>query len=178
MDFFMPDSWRTLTETAICGIVGYFILTFFIRLIGKRATAKMNNFDWIVTVAVGSTYASMTLLRDITVMEGGLAMVVLLTLQYLVTGATARWSWARSMFLSRPTLLYADGQFFERQMINQRVCREEILSAIRESGAGSLEDAYAVILEPDAELSVIMKESKGNLETLKSVSGHQKLGLE
>jgi len=149
------ESWDSLYKIAISTVFGYFMLILFVRTVGKRSTSKMNNFDWIVTVAVGSVLASMAVLKDVTVADGLLAMALLLGLQYVLTISTSRWEWARRLFLATPTVLYAKGEFKDAAMRKQRVSRDEILQAVRERGVGSLDDVRMVTLEADAELSIV-----------------------
>lgn len=166
------ESWESLFKILVSATIGYLILIFYIRLAGKRSTAKMNNFDWIVTVAVGSILASMAVLKDVTVSDGALAMALLLGFQYLLTMATSRWAWARKLFLALPAVLYAHGKFHSREMRKQRISESEILSAIRESGIGSLKEVRVVTLESDAELSVVKADHYGSMDTVESVPGY------
>lgn len=169
------ESWDSLWKILISSLVGYLILILYVRVAGKRSTSKMNNFDWIVTVAVGSVMASMAVLKDVTVADGALAMALLLGFQYLITTATARWAWARHLFLAAPSVLYAHGEFCEEEMARQRVSEGEIISAIRERGIGSLKEVHVITLEPDAELSVVQEGRDGELDTVESVPGYEEL---
>jgi len=40
------------------GIFAYAILVVFLRVSGKRTLSKMNSFDFVVTIALGSTLAA------------------------------------------------------------------------------------------------------------------------
>ena len=50
------DGWKDLVRIALAAPVIYFTIIAFIRLAGKRSTSQMNNFDWVVTVALGSIH--------------------------------------------------------------------------------------------------------------------------
>lgn len=134
----------------------------------------MNNFDWIVTVAVGSLFASMVVLKDVSFAEGALSIGLLLALQFGVTLATSRWEWARTAVLAPPSLLYFRGRFLSDAMRKERVSRDEILAAVRESGASSIDQVGAVVLESDADLSVL-QEDAGSEERLTSLPGYDSL---
>lgn len=114
-------SWSDVGRIALSAILGYAVLVCCIRIFGKRTTSRMNNFDWIVTVAVGSIFASMVILENTSMMNGLLAIVLLLLLQYAVTFATSHWAWARKLFLSSQRLLYYDGEFKYDAMKAERV---------------------------------------------------------
>lgn len=76
------ESWDSLFKIFVSASLGYLILIFYVRLAGKRSSAKMNNFDWIVTVAVGSIFGSMVLLKDVTVADGAFSIGLLLGFHY------------------------------------------------------------------------------------------------
>lgn len=61
MDGMFFDSWATLFRTFLVGVMAYVILAAFLRVSGKRTLSKMNAFDLIVTVALGSTLATVLL---------------------------------------------------------------------------------------------------------------------
>jgi len=156
------ESWDSLWKILISTLVGYVALILFVRLAGKRSTSKMNNFDWIVTVAVGSVLASMAVLKDVTVSDGLLAIVLLLGFQFLITTATSHWEWARNLLLSQPTTLYENGEFVTSELRRQRVSRREILSAVHENGLDSLDEVALIRLESDAEIAVIRKQASSD----------------
>ena len=89
--------------------------------------------------------------------EGLGAILVLLTLQFAITFAVSHWAWGRKLFLSKPRLLYQDGSFDEAALRSERVSKQEVISAVREQGLGSIDDAHAVVLESNSVLAVIRK---------------------
>ena len=144
-------SWDDVGRILVTGLLGYLLLVVLIRVLGKRTTSRMNNFDWIVTVSIGSVFASMIVLRSVSMVNGFIAIASLLDLQYGVTYLTSRYAWARWVFLSSPRLLAHDGELDETALVRERVSRVELDSALRESGVVSLDETYAVVLESDAQ---------------------------
>jgi uncharacterized membrane protein YcaP (DUF421 family) len=51
------ENWEKLGQVALMTIASFVILFLFIRISGKRTLAKFNAFDFVVTVALGSTLA-------------------------------------------------------------------------------------------------------------------------
>ncbi|MEO6887893.1 MAG: DUF421 domain-containing protein, partial [Ktedonobacteraceae bacterium] len=51
-------TWATLLRTVVVGVLAYIALVVFVRISGKRTLSKMNAFDLIVTISLGSTLAS------------------------------------------------------------------------------------------------------------------------
>lgn len=160
------ESWQELARVAATGVILYVALITFINLSGKRSTSKMNNFDWVVTVALGSLTASVILVKDIVLLEGLLAIAVLLGLQHVTTKVVSHSRTAEKIIKLQPRLLYFKGRFIEEAMKEERISQNEIMAAIREAGHASLENVTAVILESDASVSVIQQREREKLDTL------------
>ncbi|WP_231362619.1 hypothetical protein [Thioalkalivibrio sp. ALMg9] len=62
--------WDGLLRTLVVGVLAYVALIVFLRLSGKRTLSKMNAFDLVVTVALGSTLATVLLAKDVALAEG------------------------------------------------------------------------------------------------------------
>ncbi len=52
------SGWNPVGRTVVLGALGYVGLLILLRLSGKRTLAKMNVFDFVVVVALGSGLAS------------------------------------------------------------------------------------------------------------------------
>ena len=63
------DGMANLVRIAVSVPVIYFAIILFVRLAGKRSTSQMNNFDWVVTVAMGTLAASCMIQENVTVAE-------------------------------------------------------------------------------------------------------------
>jgi len=58
------SDWQTLGRTLVIGVLAYVMLIVLLRVCGKRTLSKMNAFDFVVTVAMGSTLATILLSGD------------------------------------------------------------------------------------------------------------------
>lgn len=152
---FLFDGWSGLLRTLLVGLLAYIALVTFLRISGKRTLAKMNAFDFIVTVALGSTLATILLSQDVVLAEGLLAFMLLIGLQFIVAWLSVRSSWIEALVKSEPTLLLYRGQFLQPAMQRERVSREEIEAAVRQQGVADPEEVAAVVLETDGTFSVI-----------------------
>jgi uncharacterized membrane protein YcaP (DUF421 family) len=149
------DSWSGLARVLIVGTAAYAMLIVFLRISGKRTLSKMNAFDLVVTVALGSTLATVLLSRSVPLAESVLALALLICLQFVLTWASVRSRRVRDLIKSEPALLVRDGVYLEKAMRKERMTHEEVGAALRESGVAALSGAAAVVLETDGSLSVI-----------------------
>lgn len=147
--------WQGVLRVLIVGTLAYGTLILMLRVSGKRTLSKMNAFDLIVTVALGSTLATVLLSGDVPLVEGVLALALLVGLQFVITWLSVRSPRFQHVIKAEPTLLVRDGQLLPEAMRQQRVTNEEIHAALRQSGRKDLEGVHAVILETDGTLAVI-----------------------
>ena len=157
MEHIFFNGWHGPLRTFVIGIFAYLMLIVFLRISGKRTLSKMNAFDFIVTVALGSTLASILLSRDVTLLQGGIALALLIGLQFIVTWTSVRVAWVRKFVTGEPTLLLFRGRLLEAALTRTRVTEAELRSAIRSAGLRGFDEAEAVVLETDASFSVIKR---------------------
>ncbi len=165
------DGWYDLWRILVVGVFAYGGLVLLLRLTGKRTLSKMNAFDLIVTVALGSTLASALLSSEVSLSEGMLAFALLCFLQYVVAYASVRSKWFQALVKSEPTLLFFKGAFLPAMLVEQRVTEEEVLAAARAQGIAAMSDVAAVVLETDGSFSVIGGSAGQRLDTLRHVQG-------
>ena len=149
------DSWSDLVRVVVVGSIAYAALVIFLRATGKRTLSKLNAFDLIVTVALGSTLATILLNKDVSLAEGLVAFLLLIGLQYGITWLSVRSGRFRGLIKAEPTLLLYRGRYLHDAMRRQRVTPEEVMAALRAEGIPRVEAAGAVVLETDGSISVI-----------------------
>ena len=165
------DSWAALVRVLLVGTAAYLTLVVILRLSGKRTLAKLNAFDFVVTVALGSTLATIVLSADVSWSEGAVALGALAVLQLLVAWATSRVPGIRSVVTASPTCLVLDGRVDPAAVRAQRVTVAELRQAVRASGMADLAAVGAVVLETDGSLSVVPTEKLGDGWALADVEG-------
>lgn len=172
MDSIFFNGWENLFRTLIIGLLAYGVLVLFLRLSGNRTLSKMNAFDLIVTVALGSTLATILLSKDVALAEGALALGLLIFLQFAITWLSVRKRWIKRLVTGEPLMLLYRGEFLSQALRQARVTQDEVCAAIRSHGLGRVSEAHAVILETDGSLSVV---KEGGAQTDSSLDGVRKL---
>jgi uncharacterized membrane protein YcaP (DUF421 family) len=170
------SGWEGLARVLVVGVLAYSALVLLLRISGKRTLSKMNAFDLVVTVALGSTLATVLLSKDVALAEGVLAFVVLAGLQYILAWGSSRSGKLSARFRrivkSEPVLLLHQGRFLESALRRERVAEVEVHAAVRNEGIANIEDVEAVVLETDGTFSVIPKAGQEKPASLGAVSGY------
>ncbi len=164
------DGWQSILRVLTIGPIVYIGLILILRLSGKRTLSKMNAFDLVVTVALGSTLSTALLTDTISLATGLTGLALLAALQYVVAWASGRWHSVETLVKSEPRLLFHRGEFLDTALRQERVTREEVLQGVRVSGHASLRDIEAVVLETDGSMTVMSGHTKGS-SSLGNVKG-------
>ena len=159
MDMVFFDNIDKLGRIVLTTVMVYVLIVLVTKISGKRSTSQLNNFDWIVTVMIGSLGASTILLKDIPFVEGISSILVLYLLQFLVTKYASISPQFSSFILSEPRIVFYQGQFLPDAMRAERLTRQEIECAMRSEGVHSFDDVEAIVFESDAKLTIIPKPS-------------------
>ena len=164
------DSWDSLARTAVVGVLAYTAMVFLLRMSGRRTLSKMNAFDLIVTVALGSTLATVLLNKNVTLAQGMLAFALLVGLQYGITWSSVRARWVRQLVTGEPALLFYRGAFLPHALRSARVTEDEVRASIRSAGLLAMQEVEAVVLETDGSFSIVRQSGAAGDSSLSDIS--------
>ncbi|MGF1676824.1 MAG: DUF421 domain-containing protein [Rivularia sp. (in: cyanobacteria)] len=154
-----------LIRIVVVGSLAYFSLIILLRISGKRTLAQLNAFDFIITIAIGSTLGRLITAKGVSLAESVTAFLTLICLQYLVSWLTVRSSAFDNLVTANPSLLYFRGQFLPKVMQQQRVTKAQLLAVVRENRIGSLQEVEAIVMESAGTIAVIKKGTDGQADS-------------
>lgn len=127
-----------------------------VRVVGLRSFSKMTNFDFVMTVAMGSLLAGAS---QSTQWDGFgqclVAMGSLFATQYVVARlrkASGRFEAAVS---NTPVFLMKDGVVLDEALKESRVARDDLIAKLREANVLEMSKVRAVVLETTGDVSVL-----------------------
>lgn len=160
MSINLMDALKLISISA----VSFISIVIILRISGKRTLSKMNAFDFIVTVALGSVLATTIVNYQDSFWNGLLTFAMLVGLQYVATWLSVRFKPIRSILKAQPTLLFYDGEFLHKALKDERITRGELKQSIRKSEYVSFDEISAIILEADGTLTVMSKSEKDKIQ--------------
>lgn len=149
------DSWLGIARVGLVGVLAYAALVLLLRVSGNRTLSKLNAFDFVVTIALGSTLSSILLSKDVVLVEGVVAFAVLIGLQFFVSWLAIRSQQFSKLVTSEPVLVVSRGAYLPRAMRKARVTESEVQAVLRQNDVASLEEVETVILETNGSMSVL-----------------------
>lgn len=164
------NGWEGVFRVLIVGTGAYFGIIIILRVSGSRTLSQLNAFDFIVTVALGSTLATIILNKDVPLLNGLAAFGILIFLQFVVGSISVRSKVFRKMIKTEPSLLFFKGSFLQSRMEQHRIAEEEILQTLRSEGIAGTDEVDVIVLESNGKFSVIKKSEEKESSVLRNVS--------
>lgn len=166
---FFFSQWEPIARIVVVAPLAYLALLVLFRTTGNRTLARMNSFDFVITIALGATFGRVMTARAIPLAEAVTAFAVLILAQYAITWLRVRSQRFSDLVTTAPTLLFFDGRMLSGALRRQRITEGELSAAARKEGFGSLSEVAAIVLESDGTLAVIQNEAVGDGSSLHAV---------
>lgn len=127
-----------------------------VRINGLRSFSKMTNFDFVMTVAIGSLLAGASQSSSWTsFLQTLLAMMMLFIIQYLTAGIRKNSHTFEKVIQNTPVLLMQEGIIFHDALTQTRVAESDLLAKLREANVLDFSQVRAVVLETTGDISVL-----------------------
>lgn len=166
MEDLLFKNWEKVYHVAACTLIAYITLFAFLRIAGRRTLAKLNAFDFVVTVTLGSTLSFMVL-AQVSMAEGSMALLIIILLQYILAWSAKKNKKLEQIINGEPLLLFYKGQFMEKAMKAEGITTDEIIAEIRRNNQLKIADVEAVVLELNGELSIVFKSDENGETSIK-----------
>ncbi|KKO47791.1 hypothetical protein VT06_15255 [Arsukibacterium sp. MJ3] len=127
-----------------------------VRINGLRSFSKMTNFDFVMTVAIGSLLAGSSQSTSwIGFIQALIAMVMLFSVQYATARLRKMSHKFESIIQNTPVLLMKDGVIIDEALLKTRVAKDDLIAKLRESNVLDFSQVRAVVLETTGDISVL-----------------------
>lgn len=166
------DNWESTGRTFIITILAYITMLLMLRVSGKRTLSKMNAFDFIITIALGSTLATVTLNKNVALTDGALAFFILIFMQFFLTWLSVRFKFVKNLITSRPTMLLYKGEILNDALKRERITIEELYMSARQKGIEDLSQIDVIVLETTGDMTIMPSVKDTEAQTLSDVKKH------
>lgn len=146
-----------MLATIIRTTVMYIFVTLAIRLMGKRQIGDMQPNELVVTLLISEIAAIP--LQDTTqpIINGIIAIFVLVILEIIVSVITMKSIAARKMMSGKSVVIIKNGKVDQNAMKQVRMTTLDLVELLRENGVFDISEAAYAVLEVNGNLSVLQK---------------------
>ncbi|MCY6355595.1 DUF421 domain-containing protein [Clostridium sp. ZS2-4] len=142
---------------SVRGIIAFFTLLIFARILGKQQLGQLTFFDYIVGITIGSMASTLTTDLTSTAWSHWIGLLVWTCASFILQIVTLKSKSAGEYLDSKPTIVIMDGKILEESMKKTRYRLSELLEQLRSKDVFDLTQVAFAILEKDGQLSVLKK---------------------
>ncbi|MFP7569612.1 DUF421 domain-containing protein [Marivita sp. S2033] len=154
--FFDNAILDAVARGALLSAVGLFWVILLVRIVGLRSFSKMTNFDFVMTVAMGSLLAGAAQTGTwLDLLQTLVAMASLFAVQYGVAQMRQRFDTFDTLVQNTPVFLMKNGVILHDMLRQTRVSEDDLIAKLREANALDLNKVHAVVLETTGDVSVL-----------------------
>ena len=143
--------------TFIRGIIGFFTLLIFTRILGKQQVSQLTFFDYVVGITIGSTASSLTTDLTSRAWPHWVGLLTWTSLCFILQLITLKSKTAEKYLDGQPTIIISNGIILEKSMKKFRYTIGDLLAQLRDKGIFDLDDVAFAVLEKDGQLSILKK---------------------
>ena len=158
------EKWFEASSTSLIAIILsaigiYITVIIYTRIAGKRSFSKMSSFDFAMTIASGSILASTILLKNVSLIQGAVGLLIVYILQ-ISTAFLRRYPAFQKITDNDPILLMKDGEIYYDNLKKARVTESDLRGKLREANVIQLSEVRAVVFETTGDVSVLHSADK------------------
>lgn len=142
---------------AVRGIIAFFTLLIFARILGKQQISQLTFFDYIVGITIGSMASTLTTDLTSTAWSHWVGLLIWTCASFILQIITLKSKAAGEYLDGKPTIVIMNGKILEDSMKKSRYRLSELLEQLRSKDVFDLNQVAFAILEKDGQLSVLKK---------------------
>ena len=137
----------------------YVILMVAMRLMGKRQIGELDMSDFITTLLISEIASLPITEKNIPLIHAILPIFMITLFELLSSFLVANYPRIKNILTTRPQLLIRGGELCLKELRKARISTDELISELRQSGIGGINEVEYAILEQNGKISVIPKAS-------------------
>lgn len=137
--------------------IGFFSLLIFARIIGKEQISQLNFFDYVLGITIGSMAATLTTDLSSRAWPHWVGLLTWAVLGYLMELISTKWRYAAKYLEGEPAIVIMNGKIMENVLRKMKYRISEILELLRNKGVFDLNQVDFAIIEPNGQISVLLK---------------------
>ncbi|SIT80008.1 DUF421 domain-containing protein [Edaphobacillus lindanitolerans] len=144
-------------ETFLRALFAFFFLLLLTRILGKKQMSHLTYFNYIAGITIGTLSADVAVAPRSEAGHALLALVLWVALTIILGLIGMKSAKARVLLDGEPSILIRKGSVQEKSLKDLRLNLDDLMMMLRKANAFSLSTVEYAILEPNGQLSVMLK---------------------
>lgn len=137
----------------------YIVVIFSLRLMGKKQIGELQPSELVVTILISNLA---TLFIDDTstpMLLGAVPMMAIIGLDILLSGATLKSNFIRTVVSGKPMIIISDGNIDQSALRRLRFTIDDMIGALRDKDVFDIRDVQFAIVETTGQVNVLTKDN-------------------
>ena len=144
-----------MASIVIRTIIVYIILSFMLRIMGKRQLGELDVSELVSTLLI-SEIASIPIDNpDIPLMNAIIPILIIVSTEIIISTLKNKSEKLKNIIEGKPEYIIYKGRLLQKALKDNRMSANELLSELRSQGVGNIEEVYYAAIEQNGALSVI-----------------------
>ena len=138
-------------------LVIYFLLSFTLRIMGKRQIGELEVSELVSTLLISEISALPIADPDIPILNAVIPLLLILALEIIISSLKNKSESLKKLVEGEPIFLIYKGKISEKALKDNRLSVNELLCEARLQGVGDINDINYAILEQNGQISILKK---------------------
>ena len=147
-------------------IIIYVLLTFAMRITGKRQIGELDVGDLVSTLLISELAAIPIDDPDVPLLNAVIPILIIVSLEIIISALKNRWRPLKKAVEGRPVYIIYKGRLLEEALVNNRISINELLAEMRGAGIFDITEVEYGIIEQNGKLSLFKKTDTAFAHTL------------
>ena len=136
-------------------LIIYTVLIGVMRIMGKRQVGELEVSDLVTTLLLSEIATGPIENCNIPIIHAVVPIVTLLSVEVIISVALTKSQRLKNLFGGKPATIIRNGILDQKELKNNRISLDELLSELRQSNVTNISDVKYAILEHNGKFSII-----------------------
>ena len=142
----------------------YVIITFSLRLMGKRQLGEPQPSELVVTILISNIAAIPVEDSSVPMLMGVVPILTLVSLDVIVSAIMLKFPKFRKLIIGSPRVIMSEGVIMQKEMKRLRYTVDDLVEAMREEQIFDINEIYYAIVETTGKIHFLKKKDYQNAE--------------
>ncbi len=148
-----------MTSVVVRTIIVYIILSFSLRIMGKRQLGELDVGELVSTLLISEIASIPIDDPDIPLLNAIIPILLIISLEILLSTVKNKSEKLKKVVEGKPEYIIYKGRLLQSRLRDNRISVNELLSEMRSQGVGDIDEIYYAAIEQNGTLSLIKKDS-------------------
>ncbi len=141
----------------IRAVILYVVITFSLRLMGKRQLGELQPSELVVTILISNIASLPVEESGVPMVMGIVPILTLVCLDVILSGVMLKSARFRKLMIGSPRIIVSDGEILQKEMKRLRYTVDDLFEAMRGQGIFDITEVHYAIVETTGKISFLQK---------------------